>query len=161
MKLYFNADEVFEMAEDIEKQGTAFYTKAAGLFSDADLKNLLEGLSRMEAAHEKTFKKMRSDILSDAFKGYDPDEMAAAYIHTFTEGKVFAKGSNMCDALSAKTTLSEILKMALDAEKNSILFYTGIKKALPETMAKDAIEEIISEEMKHIVMLNSKLESIA
>jgi rubrerythrin len=161
MKLYFNADEVFEMAEDIERQGASFYTKAAGLFSDADIKNLLEGLSKMEVAHEKAFKKMRSDILSDAFKGYDPDEMAIAYIHAFTEGKVFAKGADMCDALNAKSTLSEILKMAIEAEKNSILFYTGIKKALPETMAKEAIEDIIGEEMKHIVMLTSKLTSIA
>jgi rubrerythrin len=161
MKLYFNADEVFEMAEDIERQGASFYTKAAGLFSDADIKNLLEGLSKMEISHEKAFKKMRSDILNDAFKGYDPDEMAIAYIHAFTEGKVFAKGADMCDALNAKSTLSEILKMAIEAEKNSILFYTGIKKALPETMAKDAIEDIIAEEMKHIVMLTGKLTSIA
>jgi rubrerythrin len=149
------------MAEDIERQGASFYTKAAGLFSDADIKNLLEGLSKMEVAHEKAFKKMRSDILSDAFKGYDPDEMAIAYIHAFTEGKVFAKGADMCDALNAKSTLSEILKMAIEAEKNSILFYTGIKKALPETMAKEAIEDIIGEEMKHIVMLTGKLTSIA
>jgi rubrerythrin len=161
MKLYFNADEVFEMAEDIERQGAAFYTKAAGLFSDTDIKNLLEGLSKMEISHEKAFKKMRSDILSDAFKGYDPDEMAIAYIHAFTEGKVFAKGADMCVALNAKSTLSEILKMAIEAEKNSILFYTGIKKALPETMANDAIEDIIVEEMKHIVMLTGKLTSIA
>ena len=161
MKLYFNADEVFEMAEDIERQGMAFYSKAAGIFSDADIKKMLEGLSKMEAAHEKTFKKMRADILSEAFKGYDPDEMAVAYIHTFTEGKVFAKGSEMCDALSSKSTLSEILRMAIEAEKNSILFYTGIKKALPEAKAKDSIEDIISEEMTHIVMLSDKLKSIA
>jgi rubrerythrin len=161
MKLYFNADEVFEIAEDIERQGAAFYTKAAGLFSDIDIKNLLEGLSKMEVAHEKAFKKMRSEILSDAFKGYDPDEMATAYIHAFTEGKVFAKGSNMCDALSPKSTLSEILKMAIEAEKNSILFYTGIRKALPEAKAKDVIEDIIGEEMNHIVILSSKLKSIA
>jgi rubrerythrin len=161
MKLYFNADEVFEMAEDIERQGAAFYSKAAGLFSDTDIKNLLEGLSKMEVAHEKKFKKMRSEILSDAFKGYDPDEMAKAYIHAFTEGKVFAKGSEMCDALSAKSTLSEILRMAIEAEKNSILFYTGIRKALPEAKSKDAIEDIIDEEMNHIVMLSDKLKSIA
>jgi rubrerythrin len=161
MKLYFNSDEIFEMAEDIERQGAAFYTKAAGLFSDAGIKKLLEGLSRMESGHEKAFKKMRSDMLSDAFKGYDPDEMAASYIHAFTEGKVFSKGADMCDALNAKSTLAEVLKMAIEAEKNSILFYLGIKKALPETMAKDAIEDIIAEEMKHIVMLTGKIESIA
>lgn len=161
MKLYFNADEVFEMAEEIERQGSAFYKKAAGLFTDAGIKGMLEGLSMMEDSHEKLFKKMRSDILSDAFKGYDSDETAAAYIQNFTEGKIFAKGSAMCDAIDAKSTLSDILNMAIEAEKNSILFYTGVRKAVPETKAKDAIENIIGEEMKHIVMLSGKLKSIA
>jgi len=161
MQLYFNADEVFEMAEDIERQGAAFYEKAAGLFTDTEIKNMLQNLSAMEVGHEKLFKKMRADILSEAFKGYDPDELATAYIHAFTQSKVFAGGSNMCDALSSKSTLAEILKMAIEAEKNSILFYTGIKKALPGAMAKDAIEDIISEEMKHIVMLTEKLKAVA
>lgn len=161
MKLYFNADEVFEMSEEIERQGAAFYKKASGIFADPDTKKMLEILSNMEIAHEKLFKKMRSEILSDAFKGYDPDEMATAYIRAFTEGKVFSKTSNMSALVSNESTLSEIFKMAIEAEKNSILFYLGIKNAIPETMAKDAIDNIIREEMKHIVILSEKLDAIA
>jgi rubrerythrin len=50
--------------------------------------------------------------------------------------------------------------MAIDAEKNSIVFYTGIKRAVPEALGKDILDQIITEEMKHIVMLADKLSTL-
>lgn len=160
MKIYFNADEIFEMAEEIERQGARFYEKAATLFSEPAVKQMLTGLSGMEVGHEKLFASMRAKILSDAYKGYDPDEMAAAYIKAFTDGKVFDVKKDMCAALSDKTTLKDVLLMAIEAEKNSIVFYTGIQRLVPEALAQDTVAKIINEEMKHIVTLTDKLASI-
>jgi rubrerythrin len=160
MKLYFNADEIFEMAEEIERQGARFYEKAAGIFKEPAVKDMLKGLSAMEVGHEKMFSKMRSAILSDTYKGYDPDEMAAAYIKSFTDGKVFDYKKGPADLITENTTLLDVLKMALDAEKNSIVFYTGIKKIVPEDFGKDSIDKIIAEEMKHIVMLVEKMSNL-
>lgn len=157
MKLYFNADEIFEMAEEIERQGARFYQKASSLFNEPDVKKMLAGLASMEVGHEKMFSGMRSKILSDEYKGYDPDEMAAAYIKAFTEGKVFNFRKDMSDLINEKSSLEDILKIAIDAEKNSIVFYTGIKKAVPEALGKDSVDKIIAEEMKHIVMLVERL----
>lgn len=160
MKIYFNADEIFEMAEEIERQGARFYEKAATLFSEPEVKQMLTGLSGMEVGHEKLFASMRAKILSDAYKGYDPDEMAAAYIKAFTDGKVFDVKKDMCAALTDKTSLKDILRLAIEAEKNSIVFYTGIQRLVPEALAQDTVAKIISEEMKHIVTLTDKLASI-
>lgn len=157
MKIYFNADEVFEMAEDIERQGARFYEKAATLFPDPAIKKMLMDLSSMEVGHEKLFTSLRARLLSDAYKGYDPDEMAAAYIKAFTDGKVFSGKQDMCAALSAATTLKDVLRMAIEAEKNSIVFYTGMKRLVPEALGQETIEKIIGEEMKHIVSLTEKL----
>lgn len=160
MKLYFNADEIFEMAEEIERQGARFYEKAAGMFKEPAVKDMLGGLAAMEVGHEKAFSGMRAKILSDTYKGYDPDEMAAAYIKSFTDGKVFDFRKNMADLVTDKSTLLDILKLALEAEKNSIVFYTGIKKIVPEEFGKDSIDKIIAEEMKHIVMLVEKMSNL-
>jgi rubrerythrin len=160
MKLYFNADEIFEMAEEIERQGARFYEKAAGLFKDPAVEDMLSGLAKMEIGHEKTFSNMRAKILSDTYKGYDPDEMAAAYIKAFTDGKVFDFKKNMADLISDKSTLLDILTLAMDAEKNSIVFYTGIKKIVPEDFGKDSIDKIIAEEMKHIVVIVEKMANL-
>lgn len=160
MKIYFNADEVFEMAEEIERQGAQFYQKAAALFDEPEIKQMLTNLSGMEVGHEKLFSSMRSRILSDTYKGYDPDEMVAAYIKAFTDGKVFDVKKNMCDALTDKTTLRDVLSMAIEAEKNSIAFYTGIKMLVPEALGQENLEKIIVEEMRHFVSLTDKLSCI-
>jgi len=157
MKLYFNADEIFEMAEEIERQGTRFYQKAATIFDEAEVKNMLNGLAAMEVGHEKMFAGMRAKILSDTYKGYDVDEMAAAYIRAFTEGKVFDYKKGMVDLITASSSLKDILKIAIEAEKNSIVFYTGIKSVVPEVLGHETLDSIIAEEMKHIVMLTEKL----
>jgi rubrerythrin len=160
MKIYFNADEIFEMAEEIERQGAQFYQKAATLFNEPEIKQMLTSLSGMEVGHEKLFSSMRSRILSDTYKGYDPDEMAAAYIKAFTDGKVFDVKKNMCDVLTDKTTLRDVLGMAIEAEKNSIAFYTGIKMLVPEALGQETVGKIIIEEMRHIVSLTDKLSSL-
>ena len=55
MSITFNADEIFEMAEQIERNGAAFYREAAGITSDADVKEMLLSLAAMEEGHQKTF----------------------------------------------------------------------------------------------------------
>jgi rubrerythrin len=159
MKIYFNADEIFEMAEEIERQGAQFYRKASVLFDEPEIEQMLTSLSGMEIGHEKLFSSMRSRILSDTYKGYDPDEMAASYIKAFTDGKVFDVKKNMCDALTDKSTLRDVLGMAIEAEKNSIAFYTGLKLLVPEALGRETVEKIIVEEMRHLVSLTDKLTS--
>jgi rubrerythrin len=160
MKIYFNADEIFEMAEEIERQGARFYDKAATLFKEQGIKDMLTSLSKMEVGHEKLFASMRSEILSGSFKGYDPDEMAAAYMKAFTDGRVFDTKKDVCATLTVSTTLGDVLNMAIEAEKNSITFYTGIKQVVPEVLSQETVEKIIAEEMKHIVSLTEMLAAI-
>jgi len=52
------------------------------------------------------------------------------------------------------------LKAAITAEKDSIVFYLGMKEAVPENLGKGRIEKIIKEEMGHIKFLSSKLISL-
>ena len=44
MSITFNADEIFEMAEQIERNGATFYREAAGNTLDADVKEMLLSL---------------------------------------------------------------------------------------------------------------------
>jgi len=56
---------------------------------------------------------------------------------------------------------SEILKRAIEKEKDSIVFYSGLKDFAPAEIAKDKIDEIIREELRHIRILNRASERIA
>ncbi len=58
----FNADEIFEMAEQIEKNGASFYRKSAEAIADTGAKKLLLDLAAMEDEHEKTFADLRKGL---------------------------------------------------------------------------------------------------
>lgn len=162
MGITFNADEVFEMAEEIERNGARFYREAAGMASDASVKKMLQELAAMEDGHEKTFQQMRKE-LSQADKEpttFDPENEVAQYLQTLadfhgTEGKI-----SPTEKLTGQETMPEILKIALQAEKNSIAFYVGIKDLVPEKSGKDRIQAIIIEEMAHVSTIGGKLQSL-
>ncbi len=49
MSITFNAFEIFEMAEQIERNGVKFYRKAAEIFTDRDISQTLLEFADMES----------------------------------------------------------------------------------------------------------------
>ena len=153
MSYDFNADEIFEMAEQMERNGAKFYRDAAENAADSVNKELLTGLSKMEEAHEKLFKSMRTELTAaeKASTVFDPSGEAALYLRALVDSRVFFKKE--IDV----TSMVEILKSAIEAEKDSIVFYLGMKEGVPQNLGKDRIEAIIKEEMGHIRLLSKQL----
>ena len=153
MSYDFNADEIFQMAEEIEQNGAKFYRNAANAVTDPREKELLNRLADMEDQHEKTFSSMRKTLSEDekAQTVFDPDDESALYLKALADTRVFFKKE--LDFSSMK----QILKGAIEAEKDSIVFYLGMKNAVPEKLGKDKIEAIIKEEMSHIRLLSKEL----
>ena len=153
MSYPFSANEIFEVAIQLEKNGAKFYKDAAEKVSDAEAKKLLNELAAMEVDHEKIFKDMKAE-LSDKEKlatVFDPAGESAAYLRSLADTRVFYKKD------VDLSSLKEILKAGLTAEKDSIVFYLGIKDVVPPKMGQDKIENIIKEEMSHIRLLSKKL----
>lgn len=153
MSIDFNADEVFEIAEQIERNGAIFYRKAAKNISDTNEKKLLLNLAEMEDEHEQTFKTMRSELSRDekVMTTFDPDGESESYLRSLADTRVFyEKDIDL-------TSLKEILKSAITAEKDSIVFYVGMKDVVPAHLGKDKLDGIIKEEMSHIRLLSKKL----
>lgn len=82
MGITFNADEVFEMAEEIERNGEKFYRKAAKNASDKQTKQMLLDMADMEAGHLKIFQEMRTQLTAPqkAEMVFDPDNEASLYL---------------------------------------------------------------------------------
>ena len=153
MAYAFNADEIFEIAEQLERNGAKFYRDAADKIADADHKKLLIHLAEMEDDHLKTFQKMRSEI-SDKEKvptTFDPEGDSAAYLRSLADTRVFYKKE--IDLSSMK----EILKAAITAEKDSIVFYLGMKDVVGPKLGQDKLDNILKEEMGHIRLLSKEL----
>lgn len=149
----FNADDMFGIAEQLERNGAHFYRTAAAAVTTPEAKELLTKLAAMEDDHEQTFARMRAE-LSQAEKTatiFDPDNEAALYLRALADTRVFYEKPIDTSSMTA------ILKDAITAEKDSIVFYLGMREAVPENMGRDRLDAIIKEEMGHIRLLSKEL----
>ncbi len=156
MSYEFNADEIFEIAEQIERNGAKFYRTAAENVADEDKKKLLIQLAEMEDEHEETFKALRAELSENekVMTTFDPEGNAEYYLRALADTRVFYEKE------IDTTSLKEVFKTAITAEKDSIVFYLGMKDIVPGHMGKQKLDGIIREEMDHIRLLSRELLSL-
>ena len=149
----FNADDIFEMAEQMERNGAAFYRTAAAAVDGEDAKSFLLKLAAMEDDHEQTFSRMRAELTKAETSStvFDPEGEAVYYLRALADTRVFFQKEIDTSSLEA------ILKDAIVAEKDSIVFYLGMRDAVPDKMGRDRLDDIIREEMGHIRLLSKEL----
>lgn len=157
MAFDFTAEDVFRLAREIEKNGAAFYTKAAASISDEKGKTLLTKLAAMEVEHEKTFAQMQDELKGDekARTVFDPEDDALLYIKSLADIRVFF------DKPIDTGSMEKILKAAIQAEKDSIVLYLGMKELVGKKFGKGRLDRIVKEEMNHIVILSGELKALS
>ncbi|MGB9819979.1 MAG: ferritin family protein [Pseudothermotoga sp.] len=159
----FNIDEVFEIAEQIERNGANFYTKAAERFPEYSKKSIFLKLADMEKEHEKRFHAMRLEVAKkerEIAQFLDPSGEAAVYLRSIANSKVFDLRADPTIKFKDVRSVTELLRIAIDLEKDSIIFYLGIKESIPEGLGKDKIDLIVKEEMGHVELLTNLIESL-
>ncbi|HEB84733.1 MAG TPA: rubrerythrin [Bacteroidetes bacterium] len=158
MSASFNIDEVFEIAEQIERNGAKYYRKAAGYMEDPEAVTLLEDLAAMEDEHEQVFAGLRTRLAASEFGEtvFDPDNEAAQYLQALADGAVFDPNADPADRLKGTESLGEILEIAITLEKESINYYLGVKEVVPESLGRDRVDTIIKEEMGHVTLLTNR-----
>ena len=156
MSYDFNADEIFEIAEQMEKNGETFYRNAADAVKDSAYKQLLLKLAEMEVDHGKTFQAMRNELTAAEKSAtvFDPENESIQYLRALADTRVFFQ--KQIDLSSIKN----ILKAAIEAEKDAIVFYLGIRDTVPEKFGKGRIDDIIKEEMGHVRLLSRELAQV-
>ena len=84
---------------------------------------------------------------------------AVHYLKAIADGHIFPVGEDPAENLPEDISMKEILRTAIGMEKDSIVFYAGIKEMVPEELGKDRIEAILKEEMSHLALLSNELAS--
>ncbi|MDY6932782.1 MAG: ferritin family protein [Spirochaetota bacterium] len=162
MIVNFSPDEILKIAEQMERNGNSFYSSAAKSSTRQITRDLLNRLADMEVEHEKVFAGMRNKLLSlgESTSVYDPEDHAILYLQAWADGQVFDEKGNLTEQLIGNIDIEEILQTAIGLEKDSILFYIGMKEMITEERGRSEIDVIINEEMKHIALLSSELRSL-
>jgi len=158
MTVTLNALEVFEIAEQIERNGAKFYRRAAAIFNNPDISKLFLRLAEWETQHEKIFAEMKkkifgSNTVSMSFRPGEklPDPKVIAGL------AIFGIRAEPTEELNGKESQDDILRRAVEKEKDSIIFYNGLKDFLSDAVDRDPIDRIITEEMQHIRILHESI----
>ena len=158
MTVTFNAFEIFEIAEQIEQNGTNFYIRAAELFDDPKTRDMFLRLAEWERQHELTFAQMKQQLSEQDRQQSTPEPDDLLPDPRVMAGMaVFGIRSKPAEELRGRQSRMDILRRAVEKEKDSIVFYHGLKEFVVAEADKEKIDDIIKEEMKHIVILDQSL----
>jgi rubrerythrin len=159
----YNAGEVLEIARQIERNGARFYRRAAETAPTSQAERALLDLAVMEEKHEQTFADMAAELSAEERQAplYDPNDEARQYLQAVAGGQVFDLKADPAEWLEGGRTLTEVLARAMELEKDSIIYYLALKPAIPEGLGRARVDDVIREEMRHLVLLNTMSEAAA
>jgi rubrerythrin len=158
----FNADEIFSMGVQIEKNGFAFYTEAAQKTEDKDLKDLFSQLAEWEQRHAALFEDLRLKLPatvkdSDVF---DQDNLIHLYLKAVSDNNVFVKGLSLDPKQLIWTSPVAILTTALDFEKDSVVFFSSMKEIATEKTGAAEVGKLVNEELRHIGFITAEIRKL-
>jgi rubrerythrin len=158
MSVTFNADEVLQMAEDIERSAGGFYREAAQKTS-TDMKKMFLNMASMEDGHLRVFQAMHKELTASEKEPlvFDPYDEGALYLQALAESKGNEGLKAPTIKLTGRESARELLEIAIGAEKNSVLFYVGLKSLVPADAGKDKVEAVIREEVRHVADLKRQM----
>ncbi len=156
----YNILEVSQMAINIEKAGHEYYLEAAKKAEGAKAKEIFLHLAGEEKKHIELFTNLY-EILSEIVKfdgNYLFDEAVSAYLNYFVNESVF-KNKELGKVTNLDNS-KEVLFEGINAEKNSILFYSEMLKGPNTAETANVIDIIIDEEKKHLVQLTDMMKEL-
>ena len=91
---------------------------------------------------------------------FDPDNQSAMYLQTMADARGWEGKITPTKELTGNETIKEIVEIALNSEKESVVFYYGLKDMVPVKAGRDKVEAVIREELSHITMLLNILKTL-
>jgi rubrerythrin len=152
MAVFFSGSELLEIAIGIERNGMAFYQALADKTGNKDVKDIYNYLAGEEKKHLDTFQGM-SGSLGQAKPPETYGDEYMLYLKSLVDSVVF---SNVAEAQQkAGRVFNEIeaVDTGIQAEKDSILFYTELQSLVRERDSK-VVLNVLNEEKNHLRQLS-------
>lgn len=158
----YNAFEILQIAERIERNGAEFYRRCAELVESDRLRGMFYKLAEWEERHEKLFGGMRKEFgkQMSELESFNP----AIYVRCdprIIEGLAMSViRPESAHALTGKARAREILERALQIEEDTLVFYEELKEKARDLSGLYKIGDIIKEEKRHIMVLRRLIEEL-
>ena len=149
----FRGSEIVELGIQIEKNGRDFYSTLVKQSKNQKAKETFKYLAGEEEKHIAVFQ----NILDSVHK-YEPPETYPgeyfAYMNALASDYVFTQKEKGKEIAKRTRSDKEAINLGIGFEKDSILFYEGMRKVVPPYDHK-IVNELISQEQDHLRQLSN------
>lgn len=147
----FTGSEIVGIGVQIEKNGRDFYNSLAAKSRDKKSAGVFKYLAGEEQKHIKVF----NDMLGNTGK-YEPQEAYKgeylAYMKALVGDYIFTKKDKGALTAEKIKTDKEAVDTGIGFEKDSILFYEGMKNVVPD-YDKKTVQQLVEQEQSHLKQL--------
>jgi rubrerythrin len=155
MGTVFRIGELLDFAVEKEEQSYALYRELAENIEKKELKEVFTQLMNEERSHKDTYSAMLSSVDDQRTPGVKEEDEYGLYLKTLiTEQRSLSASPPV-----QPNKVSEVLDYAVRREKDSVLFYVGLKEYV-SAKDRDTVEKIIREEARHIVKVSRMKEQL-
>jgi len=159
MAIFFSGSELVNIAIGIERNGIAFYQSLAKAEKHEMARDAYNYLAGMEEKHIETFQSMLG-----AVGGYKPPEIYTEeydlYLKALVDSAVFTDDKVAREMAEKAASSAEAIQIALEAEKDSILYYSEMRNLVRER-DREVVNGIIEEEKSHLRQLSDLKKKLA
>ena len=153
MSVSFSGNELIDVAIGIERRGLAFYDIMTRSTDSAEARDIFQRLADMEREHMQIFEGMRNESekfqLAEIYEGEHE-----AYLQALADSAVFTDDVITSELASQADSDIEAMELAINAEKDSLLFYYQMKDIMPRR-AQPTVDKILAEEKSHLTQLTA------
>jgi len=146
MAAFFKSSELYRIAMQMERNGLAFYNEIARQADNEQTRAVYDYLASSEKRHLRTFKKLLGSRELSAPQSYKGEYRK--YLKALLKDRVFPS-SAIARSRAAKSGPSAAMRAGINAEKDSILFYTELLDLVPPA-DRTAVDKILAEEKRHL-----------
>lgn len=153
MSINFNDLEALKIAMNLEREGQAFYSEAANVVKNPEVRKMLTRLAAEEDNHYETIKKKYDAHYRPDLYSSDDEAVMDDYLVRIVDAGVFPKAENAAALVAGIQSDAEVIEMAFKAEVDTMKFFSDAmrKTNLPE--GQEIFRELLDQEKEHIRML--------
>ena len=154
----FNDAEALKIAVNIEEEGLEFYSTLMKNTRDSKVKEVFSKLASDEKDHLARFQKAYLELTSptSSVQGCE-DYTVDLYLKYLVDTGVFTKKGEAKRLATEIKTDVDALKIGIQAEKDSILYYNEAAHNTKYPAGKMVFEQLANEEKKHLKLLAEQL----
>jgi len=149
----FSDLEALKLAVGMEEEGLAFYRAAAEAAADPELAAVFRDMAGEEEQHLATFEDIHGELARAKSEAYWDDPEVDAYVRAVVSQKVFPKPEGAAGAAAGMASAADALRFALDAEKDTVLFYTLSAEAAKGAEVRKTFHQLVAEERRHVALV--------